>query len=90
MVYIYLHERDMMNNFLKIFKWRLRLVQKGYDLGWQHGYEAGMKENQKQVIDKVNKFIHDIDWLKEDPYTRKDIVEAIKEHKPDLEPIGWE
>ena len=73
----------------KIFKWRLRLVQQGYNLGLEHGFEAGMDENQKQVMDKVNKFIYDIDWLKEDPYTRKEIIEAIKQHKPDTEPIGW-
>jgi flagellar biosynthesis/type III secretory pathway protein FliH len=73
----------------KIFKWRLRLVQQGYDLGWEHGFEAGMEENHKQIMDKVNKLIHDIDWLKEEPYTRKEIIEAIKKHEPDLEPIGW-
>jgi flagellar biosynthesis/type III secretory pathway protein FliH len=73
-----------------IFKWRLRLVQQGYDLGWQHGYEAGMTEKHKQIIDSVNKFVTDVDWLKEEPYTRKQIVEAIKNHEPDLEPVGWE
>ena len=73
-----------------IFKWRVRLVQQGYDLGWQHGYEAGMDEQHKQIVDKINKLIHDIDWVKEDPYTRKDIVEAIIEHEADKEPVGWE
>jgi flagellar biosynthesis/type III secretory pathway protein FliH len=77
-------------NLPNIFKWRLRLVQQGYNLGWQHGYDAGMNENQKQIVDKVNKLIHDVDWLKEDPYTRKEIVEAIKQHVPDREPIGWD
>ena len=72
-----------------IFKWRLRLVQKGYDLGWKHGYEAGMDEQHKQIIDVVNKFVHDVNWLKEEPYTRKDIVEAIKGHTADKEVIGW-
>ncbi len=74
----------------KIFKWRLRLVQKGYDLGWKHGHEAGMAENHKQIIDLLNKHIHDVDWLKEDPYTRKELVQVVKSHVPDKELIGWE
>ena len=80
----------MMNKFLNLFKWRLRLVQQGYDLGWKHGYEAGMAEQHKQIVDKVNKFVHEVNWLKEEPYTRKEIITAIKEHQADPEPIGWE
>jgi len=74
----------------RFLKWRVRLVQQGYDLGWQHGYEAGMVEQKNQIVDKVDKFIKDVDWLKEDPYTRKDIVEAIKNHEPEKELVGWE
>ena len=74
----------------RFLKWRVRLVQQGYDLGWEHGYEAGMVEQKNQIVDKVDKFIKDIDWLKEDPYTRKDIVEAIKNHEPEKELVGWE
>jgi flagellar biosynthesis/type III secretory pathway protein FliH len=73
----------------KFFKWRVRLVQQGYDLGWEHGYEAGMIEQKNQIVDKVDKFVKDVDWLKEDPYTRKDIVEAIKNHEPEKELVGW-
>jgi flagellar biosynthesis/type III secretory pathway protein FliH len=79
----------MRARLLKLFKWRVRLVQQGYDLGWEHGYQAGMDEQHKQIVDKVNTLIHDVDWLKEDPYTRKEIVEMIKEHKADKEPVGW-
>ena len=75
---------------LKFFRWRVRLVQQGYDAGWQHGYEAGMVEQKNQIVDKVDKFIKEVDWLKEDPYTRKDIVEAIKNHEPEKELVGWE
>ena len=74
----------------KFFRWRVRLVQQGYDAGWQHGYEAGMVEQKNQIVDKVDKFIKEVDWLKEDPYTRKDIVEAIKNHEPEKELVGWE
>jgi hypothetical protein len=49
-----------------------------------------MEENQKQIIDLLNKHIHDVDWLKEDPYTRKELVEVVKEHARDKEPVGWE
>ena len=79
-----------MNKFIRLFKWRVRLVQKGYDMGWEHGYEAGMVEQKNQIVDKVDKFIKDVDWLKEDPYTRKDIVEAIKNHEPEKELVGWQ
>jgi len=70
-------------------QWRVRLVQQGYDAGWKHGYEAGMVEQKNQIVDKVDKFIKEVDWLKEDPYTRKDIVEAIKNHEPEKELVGW-
>ena len=73
----------------KVFRWRVRLVQQGYDAGWNHGYEAGMVEQKNQIVDKVDKFIKEVDWLKEDPYTRKDIVEAIKNHEPEKELVGW-
>jgi hypothetical protein len=79
----------IMNKFIKLFKWRVRLVQQGYDLGWEHGYEAGMIEQKNQIVDKVDKFVKDVDWLKEEPYTRKDIVEAIKNHEPEKELVGW-
>jgi hypothetical protein len=52
--------------------------------------EAGMVEQKNQIVDKVDKFVKDVDWLKEDPYTRKDIVEAIKNHEPEKELVGWE
>jgi len=70
-------------------QWRVRLIQQGYNLGWEHGYEAGMVEQKNQIVDKVDKFIKEVDWLKEDPYTRKDIVEAIKNHEPEKELVGW-
>lgn len=71
-------------------QWRVRLVQQGYNLGWEHGYEAGMVEQKNQIVDKVDKFVKDVDWLKEEPYTRKDIVEAIRKHEPEKELVGWE
>ncbi len=48
-----------------------------------------MDEQHKQIIDKLNQLIHDVDWLKEDPYTRKELIEVIKQHRSDKEPVGW-
>lgn len=79
-----------MNKIVKLFKWRVNLMQKGYDLGWKHGHEAGMDERHKQIVDITSKMIYDINWLKEDPYTRKDIIEAINNHVADKEMVGWE
>ena len=79
-----------MKKILNKFKLRLRIVQEGYNLGWEHGYEAGMIENNKQVIDLLNKHIQDIDWLREDPYTKKELVQVVQNRVPDKEPIGWE
>jgi hypothetical protein len=74
----------------KFFKWRVRLVQKGYDLGWNHGYEAGMIEQYKQILDLLNNHINNIDWLKEDVFTVRDVVPVVEQHIADLEPVGWE
>ena len=79
----------MKARLLKLFKWRVRLVQQGYDLGWEHGYQAGMDEQHKQIIDLLNSNFHGVDWLKEEPITLKDIVPIVKEHQADKEPVGW-
>jgi flagellar biosynthesis/type III secretory pathway protein FliH len=72
-----------------IFKKKLTQLQEAYDLGWKHGFSAGMDENHKQIIDLLNKHIHDVDWLKEDPYTRKELVSVVEKHVLDKEPVGW-
>ncbi len=79
-----------MDKFLNLFKWRVRLVQKGYDLGWQHGYEAGMVVRHNQIVDTVTEHVHGIDWLKEDMLTAREIVKVVKDHKPETEFVGWE
>lgn len=73
----------------KILKWRVRLVQKGYDLGWKHGYEAGLVEQHKQILDLLKKHINNIDWLKEDIFTVRDVVPVVEQHITDTEPVGW-
>lgn len=74
---------------LNIFKWRVRLVQKGYDLGWQHGFEAGKIERQDEIIGLLTEQLDGIDWLKEEPVRAKDIIPMVKDFTMDKEPIGW-
>jgi hypothetical protein len=78
-----------MYRLLNIFKIRLKLVQMGYDKGWEHGYQAGMDEQHKQILDLLNNHIENIDWTKEDPFTVKDVIPVVKNHVADKEPIGW-
>ena len=73
----------------RLFNWRLRLVQKGYDVGWKHGYEAGMSEHHKQIVDLLNKNIEDIDWGKEEPFKLREVVPLVKEYKAELDHVGW-
>lgn len=74
----------------KFLKWRVRLVQKGYDLGWGHGYEAGMIEQKNQIIDLLSSHIENIDWLQETPLEVRDILPIVKSHKEDKELVGWD
>jgi len=80
----------MMKKFLNLFELRLRLVQKGYDFGWEHGYEAGMIEQKNQIIDLLSSHIENIDWLQETPIEVRDILPIVKNHKEEKEPVGWE
>jgi hypothetical protein len=73
----------------KIFSWRLRLVQSGYDMGWNHGYEAGKIERQNEIVDLLSYKIESVDWLREEPININDVVPLVKNHKINQEPIGW-
>jgi len=79
-----------MKKFLNLFKFRLRIVQKAYDKGWEHGYEAGMLEQKNQIIDLLSSHIENIDWLQETPLEVRDILPIVKNHKEDKELVGWE
>lgn len=81
--------KNKINKILRIFKWRVQLIQKGYDMGWQHGYEAGMVEQHNQIMDLLNEHIHGIDWTKEDAFTVKDVIPVVKNHVADKETVGW-
>jgi hypothetical protein len=72
-----------------LFKWRVRLMQIGYDLGWGHGYEAGMVEQKNQIVDLLSNHIENIDWLQETPLEVRDILPIVKSHKEDKELVGW-
>jgi hypothetical protein len=73
-----------------LFKWRVRLMQIGYDLGWGHGYEAGMVEQKNQIVDLLSNHIENIDWLQETPLEVRDILPIVKSHKEDKELVGWD
>ena len=79
-----------MKRLVNLFKFRLRIVQKGYDMGWQHGYEAGMLEQKNQIIDLLSSHIENIDWLQETPLEVRDILPIVKNHQEDKELVGWE
>ena len=72
-----------MNKFLNLFKFRLRIVQKAYDMGWEHGYEAGMVEQKNQIIDLLSSHIENVDWLRETPIEVREIIPIVKSHKED-------
>jgi hypothetical protein len=74
----------------RFLKWRVRLVQKGYDKGWDHGYEAGLVEQKNQIIDLLSSHIEKIDWLQETPIEVKDILPIVKNHQEDKELVGWD
>ena len=74
---------------LKVFRWRVKLVQQGYDKGWEHGYEAGMVEQKNQIIDLLSSHIEKIDWLQETPIEVKDILPIVKSHEEEKELVGW-
>lgn len=79
-----------MKKFLNLFKFRLRIVQKAYDKGWGHGYEAGMIEQKNQIIDLLASHIENIDWLRETPIEVREIIPIVKNHQEDRELVGWE
>lgn len=67
------------------------MVQKAYDMGWNHGHEAGMKEKHNQIIGLLVDNIESIDWLKEEPILVRDIIPMVKGYKEeDLIPNTWD
>ena len=76
-----------MKRLVNLFKFRLRIVQKAYDKGWEHGYEAGMLEQKNQIIDLLSSHIENIDWLQETPLEVRDILPIVKNHKEVNEPF---
>ena len=75
---------------MSIFKWKDRLIQKWYNLGWKHGYDAGMDEHHKQIVDLLNKNIEDIDWTVEEPFKLREVVPLVKKYKADKDLVGWD
>jgi len=73
-----------------LFKWRLRLVQQGYDLGWEHGFEVGQIEKQHEILEVLSHNIESINWLREEPLEVRDIIPMIKKSQEVVrEEVTW-
>lgn len=74
---------------LNIFRWRLRLVQQGYDLGYKQGIEAGKVEKHNEIIAMLTHTLENIDWTREEPIQVRDIVPLVKNHVPKNNEDVW-
>ena len=74
----------------KKLNWKLRLVQDGYDLGWEHGYKSGLIEGQNKVVEFLTDNIETIDWLKEEPLGIRDIIPMVKNYEEEVKEVTWE
>ena len=63
-----------------LFKRKLKLVQQAYDMGWNHGYNIGKKDNHHEIIELLVDNIESIDWLKEEPMQAMDVLTMVKKH----------
>lgn len=83
--------KNKTKKILRIFKWRVRLVQQGYDLGWDHGFEAGAVERQNEILAILSHHIDSIDWLREEPLDVRDIIPIVKKSLEEVkEEITWQ
>lgn len=73
----------------KIFNWRLRLVQQGYELGYKQGIEAGKVEKHNEIIAMLTHNLETIDWTREEPIQVRDIVPLVKNHRPKTNEDVW-
>jgi hypothetical protein len=71
------------------FKRKLRQVQEAYDLGWEHGFEAGWIEQKNEIIDLLSSHIENIDWLNETPLEVREILPIVRNHKQIKDEITW-
>lgn len=78
-----------MKKIRNILKWRLRLVQQGYDLGWKHGHEAGLVDGHYEIMDIIAKKVEPVDWLREYPLEVRDIIPLIKSETKHKAPSTW-
>lgn len=78
-----------MMKFLNIFKWRVKIVQKAYDLGYAHGIEAGKVERHNEILSLLTHNIESIDWVREEPIQVRDIIPMVKNHKEVVEADVW-
>lgn len=75
--------------FLNLFKWRVRLIQKGYELGYKQGIEAGKVEKHNEIIAMLTHALESIDWTREEPIQVRDVLPMVKNHKPKAHEDVW-
>lgn len=59
-------------------KWRVRLMQRGYDLGYDHGYDNGMRDKEHDIIQLIESKLENLDWFDDSPLELRQIVPLIK------------
>lgn len=73
----------------KIFTKKLQLIQQAYDMGWNHGHEAGKVDGHYEVMDIIAKKVEPLDWLQESPIEVRDILPLIKSETKHKAPSTW-
>ena len=59
-------------------KWRVKLMQRGYDLGYEHGYANGMRDKEHDIIHLIESKIENLDWFEDNPLELRQVVPLIK------------
>lgn len=59
-------------------KWRVRLMQRGYDLGYEHGYANGKRDREHDIIHLIESKLENLDWFDDSPLELRQVVPLIK------------
>lgn len=72
-----------------ILKWRVRLMQRGYDLGYDHGYTNGMRDKEHDIIHLIESKIENLDWFDDSPLEIRQVVPLIKNSSKEVVQDPW-
>lgn len=70
-------------------KWRVRLMQRGYDLGYEHGYSNGMRDKEHDIIHLIESKLENLDWFDDSPLEVRQVVPLIKNTNAVVEIDPW-